>query len=274
MSIDDKLATQAEFVDVIQARPVDHGTAVGDVPDWFGPIAFGGFIVAQTLHAATTTVDAAKGRPHSLHCYFLRPVAAGTPVNYTIRHLRDGRTFTTRQVDAAQNGALVCTMTCSFTTDTDGYEYELDVVGAPPDVNSIEDFDGFGAGPWVQRVVGPIAPAADGTRRSTHRMFVRLPAPIGDDPMLHAAIVAMITDMTFTGARPLHLDLPMDGIVSLDHSVWFHRPLRPDDWIYYDMHSLVNTGGRGALRGTLHGPDGRLAVSVAQEQLLRVLPEQ
>jgi acyl-CoA thioesterase-2 len=63
----------------------------------------------------------------------------------------------------------------------------------------------------------------------------------------------------------------MDGIVSLDHALWFHRPLRVDEWVYYDLHSLVNTGGRGTLRGTLHTADGRLCASVGQETLLRVV---
>jgi len=94
---------------------------------------------------------------------------------------------------------------------------------------------------------------------------------VPDYPFLHATIVAIVTDMTFTGRRPLHLEGSVDGMVSLDDVAWFHRPLRPDDWMYYDVHSLVNTAGRGPLRGTMHGPDGRLAVSVAQEMPLRVV---
>jgi len=235
-------------------------------------VAWGGFVLGQTLHAATTSIEKPELRPHSLHCYFLRPMVAGVPVNYSIEHVRDGRSFTTRHVEAKQNGASVCTMMASFTADTEGYEYELDVLGGFPNVDDYED-DVWedDEGPWMGRTLGPTTPRANGTYDSTERHFIRVPTPLPDDPMLHAAVVAMITDMTHAGSRPLKLEFPIDGIVSLDHAIWFHRPLRADEWIYYDMHSLLNAGGRGYLRGTLHGRDGRVAVSVAQEQLLRVV---
>jgi acyl-CoA thioesterase-2 len=90
-----------------------------------------------------------------------------------------------------------------------------------------------------------------------------------DDPHLHAALIAFVTDITGTGGRPLHLEGDVTGMVSIDHAAWFHRPLRADEWLFYDVHSLVNTAGRGVLRGTMYGPDRCVAVSVAQEMLLR-----
>jgi acyl-CoA thioesterase-2 len=90
-----------------------------------------------------------------------------------------------------------------------------------------------------------------------------------DDPHLHAALIAFVTDITGTGGRPLHLEGDVTGMVSIDHAAWFHRPLRADEWLFYDVHSLVNTGGRGAPRNDVR-PDRHVAVSVAQEMLLRV----
>jgi acyl-CoA thioesterase-2 len=268
--LDMKIEAQAELIETVSARPTGTDRAVGDVPDWFGPVAFGGFILGQTLFAATTTVDATAGlRPHSLHNYFLRPVMAGIPVEYEMTRVRDGRSYTTRRVDAYQSEKLVTTMTVSFTSDTDGYEYELPVLDELPEIDSLDEWSG--QGPWLERVAGPTEPAADGTRRSTHRAYFKLPARMTDDPMLHASIVAWISDMTFTGARPLNLEPVMDGIVSLDHALWFHRAMRADEWMYYDLHSLVNAGGRGMIRGTLHTEKGRLCASVAQELLLRVV---
>ena len=57
-------------------------------------------------------------------------------------------------------------------------------------------------------------------------------------------------------------------MVSLDHAVWFHRPARADAWHFYDVHSVVNAGGRGLLRGTMRGTDGRVVISAAQEMRL------
>lgn len=79
---------------------------------------------------------------------------------------------------------------------------------------------------------------------------------------------AFATDLTWRGARPLHLDGDTRGIVSLDHAVWFHRPMRPDDWCYYDVTSVINTGGRGLVRGEMFSRDGLLCATVAQETLL------
>jgi len=158
-------------------------------------------------------------------------------------------------------------MTCSFTADTDGYEYEL-AAGAgvpPPDQLALSE----GPGPWVAAPVGPTPPEEDGTRRSTHRIWFRIPRQLPDDPHLHAALLGFATDWTGTGGRPLRLDGDTQGMVSLDHSVWYHRPARADEWLLYDVHSLVNTGGRGLLRGTMRRADGRLVVSVAQEMLLK-----
>ena len=76
------------------------------------------------------------------------------------------------------------------------------------------------------------------------------------------------TDWTGTGGRPRHLDGDTTGMVSLDHAMWFHRPARADAWHFYDVHSVVNAGGRGLLRGTMRDTDGRVVISAAQEMRL------
>ena len=90
-----------------------------------------------------------------------------------------------------------------------------------------------------------------------------------DDPHMHTAFLAILSDSTSQGARPLAMD-PDDfsGIISLDHSVWFHRPARADEWIHYDIHSVVNTNGRGLLHGSMYDEQGVRFASVAQETLL------
>ena len=111
-----------------------------------------------------------------------------------------------------------------------------------------------------------------GALESRFNVLGRIPVALPDDPHLHAALIAFVTDITGTGGRPLHLEGDVTGMVSIDHAAWFHRPLRADEWLFYDVHALVNTGGRGVLRGTMYGPDRHVAVSVAQEMLLRPVP--
>jgi acyl-CoA thioesterase-2 len=258
-------STVEETIEFVTVRRDGDGW-VGDAPDWFGERLFGGFVVSQSVHAVTRTAPHG-GRLHSLHGYFLRPVFAGRQLSYCVAPLREGRTFVMRELQAAQDGEPVFTMMCSFTTDTVGYEYELPIDRGVPDPGGLEM--STGPGPWTTANLGATPPRPDGTRASTHRAWSRIPARLPDDPHLHAALIAFVTDITGTGGRPLHLEGDVTGMVSIDHAVWFHRPLRADEWVFYDVHSLVNTGGRGVLRGAMYGPDRHVAVSVAQEMLLR-----
>jgi acyl-CoA thioesterase II len=239
---------------------------IGDTPTWFGEHLFGGILIAQAVHAATRTAPEGS-RIHSLHAYFLRAARAGQPLSFEVAALRDGRTFATRRVEGTQDGTSVLSMMCSFTADTDGYEYELP---SGQDVPGPDELDvSAGPKPWVKATIGPSPPDRDGTRSSTHRLWFRVPGELPDDQHLHAALIAFATDWTGTGGRPLQLEGSVEGIVSLDHAVWFHRPVRADEWLLYDVHSLVNAGGRGLLRGTMHRGDRSLVVSVAQELRLR-----
>ena len=58
-------------------------------------------------------------------------------------------------------------------------------------------------------------------------------------------------------------------VASLDHSIWFHRPFRADDWWLFDQHSPVATGGRGLVNARIFDRDGLLVASVSQEALIR-----
>lgn len=257
--------TSEEALEFVAVRPEGEGW-VGMAPTWFGEYVFGGCVIGQAVLAATRS--APKGRRvHSLHAYFLRPAVSGRPISYRIGSIRDGRTFATRRIEAVQEGAHLLSMMCSFTADTEGYEYELPIARDVPGPEEREVHPG--PGPWVAVKLGPTPAEADGTRLSTHRIWFRLPLDLPDDPHLHAALIAFATDWTGTGGRPLQLEGNTGGMVSLDHAVWFHRPVRADQWTLYDVHSLVNAGGRGLLRGTMHSLDRRLAVTVAQEMLLR-----
>jgi acyl-CoA thioesterase-2 len=247
------------------ADPHDDDAWIADTPDWFGAVLFGGFAISQAIMAVTRTAPEGR-RLHSLHAYFLRPVIGGKPLSFRARTLREGRSFTSRRVEASQDGKLALDMTCSFTADTGGYVYDLPGRADVPTFDEVERREG--EGPWVAGIVGPTPAAPDGTRESTHRMWMRIPHRLPDDDHLHAALLGFATDWTETGGRPLHLEGDITGMVSLDHAVWFHRPARADEWLYYDAHSLVNAGGRGLLRGTIRDADGRVVISVAQEMLL------
>jgi acyl-CoA thioesterase II len=269
---DDRIAADtedavAEMIEFLTLRRDGDDIWTGDAPDWFGDYLFGGFVIAQAIVAATQ--DAPDGRRlHSMHAYFLRPITSSGPITYRVRTLREGRAFATRRVEATQFDKPALEMTCSFTADIDGGVYVYDVPGAtdvpPPDALEPE----AGPGPWVAGWVGATEPRADGTRESTHRMWFKIPTALPDDEHLHTALLGFATDWTGIGGRPLHLEGDTQGMVSLDHAAWFHRAVRADEWLFYDVHSLVNAGGRGLLRGVMRDRDGNVVASVAQEMRL------
>jgi acyl-CoA thioesterase-2 len=266
--VDDVRSVVNETVRLLTVRG-DGDRCVGDAAPWFGEPLFGGFVIGQAVSAAHRWAPAGM-RLHSLHAYFLRPVTLGE-IAYRSKAVKEGRTLTVRRLDFSQAEHPVLTMTHSFTRDGGGYVYDLaptTPIGAPNDQPT--EMDG---GPWETANLGPTPPARDGTRSSTHRLWARVAAALPDDPDIHAAFLGYLSDMTFTGGRPLHLDGDTRGMISIDHAVCFHRPVRADAWLHYDVHSLVNAGGRGTLRGTVRTVDGHIALSVVQEMLLRIYDE-
>jgi acyl-CoA thioesterase-2 len=259
-----------EFLDLL--RYERRGESVrGRTPDWYGPVVFGGIGLAMTIGAAC--LDAPAGtRLHAIHAQFLRPVQGGRDIDFDGTVLKAGRAFTSHVVTASQDGKPVIAMTCSFTTDTDGYVYDLSGIPAdvpPPEDVEVADDDDSEPGAWDARWLGPTEVRPDGTREATHRHWFRFAGPLGDDPHLHAALLGYATDWTGIGGRPLHLEGDTTGMISLDHAAWFHRPARADEWLLQDVQSLVNAGGRGTLRGVIRSADGQIVASMTQEMLLR-----
>ena len=259
-----------EFLGILRLDP--HGDGwTGQAPAWHGPTLFGGVALALVITAGSR--DAPPGsRLHAVHGHFLRPLHTERQIVFRNELVKQGRAFHVVRTTAVQDEKPAVVMTGSFTTDGDGYVYDLsgipDGVPRPDEVpEEVEPDDEIG--PWDARWLGPSPVRADGTREATHRHWFRLPRPLDDDPHLHAALFGYATDWTGIGGRPLDLEGDVTGMISLDHAAWFHRPARADEWHLQDVHSLVNAGGRGTLRGVIRNLDGEVVASMAQEMLLR-----
>ena len=144
-------------------------------------------------------------------------------------------------------------MSCSFTADTDGYVYDLPGGDVPRPKRSTSSVD-RGRGSRTTSGSDAGGRTAPASRRIACGSASRHELP--DDEHLHTALLGFATDWTGIGGRPLHLEGDITGMVSLDHAAWFHRPARADEWLFYDVHSLVNAGGRGLLRGAIRDPEG------------------
>jgi len=249
---------------------------------------FGGQVAAQALAAAGRTVT---GRvAHSLHAYFLRPGDPRVPVLYTVDRIRDGQSFTTRRVVAIQRGQAIFNMSVSFQVIEAGYEHQQLEMPSAPEPESLPSWseraelakhllpkDSF---TWV-RDDRPIdlrhveAPTFLGgaARRGGNLVWFRATSALPDDPFLHQCVVAYASDMSLldTVILPHGRSGPLGPVMmaSLDHVIWFHHPMRADEWLLYVQDSPVAAGARGFARGTIFTRKGLLAASVAQEGLMR-----
>lgn len=234
---------------------------------------FGGQVAAHALRAATLTIDA-DHHPHSLHGYFLRPGKDDAPTILRVDRIRDGRSFTTRTVVALQDGEAIFSLTASFHKDEPGGEFRtpIDAAIPTPDVllaRGVESPDWWGADSPFERVEIPAEFLAGRPRRA---MWIRTRGALPDDRGLHACVLTYISDMGVVGAIRAALGrLDHHGMgASLDHSMWFHRQVRADEWLLFDVESRSNAGSRGLGTGSLHTVDGVHAVSIAQEALVRL----
>ncbi len=281
-AIDDLVA----ILDLAEAgKDVFHGTspAVG----WTR--IFGGLVVAQSLVATARTVEG--WAPHSLHGYFLRPGDPATPIVYEVERLRDGRSFATRRCVALQNGIPIFTMAASFQVEEEGFAHQMPMpdVPRPESLPSQAELmsrfrDALPASlrlylkrerPVELRPVDPmryLARPGDVPASPVQQIWMRT-GPMPDDPAVHRAVLAYLSDMTLLDATLVaHHRTIFDAglqVASLDHALWFHRPFRADQWLLYAQDSPSTFGARGFARGSFFTEDGRLVASVTQEGLIR-----
>ncbi|MEU6849516.1 acyl-CoA thioesterase II [Actinacidiphila alni] len=257
------------------------------------PRVFGGQVAAQALVAAGRTVPEDRGA-HSLHAYFLRPGDPGAPIVYEVDRIRDGRSFTTRRVVAIQHGQPVFHLSASFQTHEDGLEHQEPMPDAPdpetlptaeellpahadkfPDPTVVDRLLEARAAVDLRYVEDPPFLTAGVTREPRSQVWFRTRGKINDDPLLHVCLATYVSDMTLLDSVLLahgRGGWAVGDVVgaSLDHAMWFHRPFRADEWLLYDQQSPSASGGRGLGTARIYTQDGRLAVSVIQEGLVRV----
>ena len=262
---------QVELADLLRLEP--HGpdtfVAIGVRYPW-GPALYGGQVVAQALRAAAETVDADR-RLHSLHSYFIRPGLPDEPVRLEIERLRDGRSFSTRQVVARQSTGAILNLSASFKVDEDD-QADISVGSIPDHVPPPDELpsDVGGHQHFDRRLtVGP-----DGTLGG----WIRVTAEIDNDPVEHVCALAYASDgVPSNGARSLHPDYKSreeSGELfigaSLDHSMWLHRPTDPTAWHWFEINPHSLSSGRGLVTGDVFRIDGQQVATYAQEVLFRL----
>ncbi|YAL84239.1 acyl-CoA thioesterase [Dermacoccaceae bacterium W4C1] len=252
---------------------------------------FGGQVLAQCIIAAGRTVAVGEQPPrpiHSLHAYFLRAGDSSEPIRFAVERMRDGRSFSARRVHAIQHGKIILAMNLSFQVPAEGLDHQA-AMPAAPDPNLLPttadlvgDIDHPMAQHWAHRravdvrhVEGALYLEPGGQAAAHQNLWMRVTGQLPEDPLIHAAALAYGSDYTLLEStlrrhRMSWAD-PRLRAASLDHAMWFHRPVKADDWILYTQDSPSASGGRGLGIGKMFAADGTLVATVAQEGMVRVV---
>jgi len=256
---------------ILSLEPHGPDTFVGESPRYPWGRIYGGLVIAQALRAAMRTVDSAGHVVHSLHAYFILGGDPKEPVRYEVDRLRNGKSFSTRQVVARQSGGAILTLSASFQRHEDGPDVEsarFPREAKPPEQLKQADW-GIGMDARVEH---------ESNHPPANRLWCRFIDPIGDDADDHYAALAYLSDGNpmdaIRAAHPKNTGgESMDQLfmgASLDHAMWFHRPVRANEWLLFDMHAHQLIGTRGLATGDVFSRDGTLVATVAQQGLVRL----
>lgn len=278
----------SDLVKQLSLERIEENLFRGESQDLGWGQVFGGQVLGQALSAAVKTVPTERV-VHSLHGYFLLTGKVDRPIVYDVERIRDGGSFTTRRVVAIQDGHPIFNMSASFQVEEEGFEHQ-DVMpdmpgpdGLPSQVELARRFadrippplrERFTAeSPIEIRPIDPNDPLAPKVRPATSATWIRANGKLPDDPSLHRYLLAYASDFNFLGtslyphgASWLTRSLQ---VASLDHSMWFHRSFRMDDWLLQVVDSPSASGGRGLSQAKFFARDGRLVASTVQEGLIR-----
>jgi acyl-CoA thioesterase-2 len=277
---------------VLELEPLEVNLFRGQSQDVGSPQVFGGQVLGQALRAASATVAEAR-MAHSLHAYFLRRGDCTAPIVYNVDRSRDGKSFSSRRVVAIQHGEQIFNMAASFQAEEAGFDHQIPM----PEVPRPEDLPDAIAPlrelmlkmperlpervrryietprPFEFRAVQEINYLQPRKAPPLRQVWFRAVGRLPDEQMLHRCLLAYVSDFylldtstlphgtTFLSAKLI--------MASIDHAMWFHRPLRVDEWLLYALDSPSASGARGFARASVFASDGRLVASTAQEGLVR-----
>jgi acyl-CoA thioesterase-2 len=272
-----------QLVSLLDLEQLDTDLFRGKQPDTVRQRVYGGQVAAQALIAATRSVGP-EFHVHSLHSYFLLPGDYNVPIIYDVERIRDGKSFATRRVLARQHGRPIYYQSLNFQLIEDGLEHQdamPDVKGPDEGLNLVElmqergSDDGLGK-EWAALDVRWLGSSRygldpDPLHPSKAQVWIRIDGRLSDDPLEHLAAFTYASDVSLLGATLAAHEVDPNAVqmASLDHTIWFHRPFRADEWWLYDQWSPSAAGARGLSLGRVFTQDGTLVATTAQEGLIR-----
>jgi len=255
---------------------------------------YGGQLVGQAMMAAA---EANRGSApvHCVQVNFLTAGKPGVPMRYEVRQLMRGLNFSVQQVLGTQGTRTVISANVSFHRGEPAPEFSSAMPeGVPPpeELRSLRQVlidcadllpplptlvkDRLGNTRSVElRPVDAERFLFERNRKQARfRYWARVLEPIAPQAQaLQQAALGYLSDYWFplTALEPLVGTKLGTGlyIASLNHSVWFHRPVNPNEWLLFDATSPCTANARGLSTATVYSRSGDVVASLAQESLFR-----
>ncbi|MEN9714121.1 MAG: hypothetical protein RLZZ164_785 [Actinomycetota bacterium] len=296
MTVHDLSDPFRDLVEILDLKPIEQRNGrdewfEGQSHWMFTGRTFGGQILGQSLSAAAKTIDSPTRIVHSLHGYFLRPGDLEIPIHFAVDRIRDGRSYSTRRVQAFQNDLPIFSCIASFQEPEPGLEHQDDFPSDIPDPETLPKLNDL-IDDYIHDEKNPIAhwsthrpfdmrfvPSSlfffvEGERVAHQAVWLKTTGKLNDDANLHRAAIAYASDYTILESiyrkHGIAWSNPKLRAASLDHAIWFHRPARADEWLLYVQESPTAQGGRGLAIGRFFTKSGELVATVAQEGSVRI----
>ena len=294
---DESLARAIAALDVQKQQPVDGRSRFrGESLDFPTGRLYGGQLLGQAIMAGGRTVP--EGRlPHSMHAYYLRTGLLDQDVQAEVETIRDGRSFSSRQVDLRQGERTILNALLSYQqVGQEGIRYSdpmptglpdpEDLPGSREQMEPYADQSPFAdyyarQSPFDLRHVGGTVLLDDAENenfeddsRSRQAVWSRTQGRADLDPLMRRALLAMECDqiMMEPALRRAGLSMTTPGIsfASIDHAMWWYQDLDPCDWHCFIQESPVADHGRSLCMAKVYNRQGGLAAFMVQEAMIRV----
>ena len=278
-----------ELLAILDLSREDDDLFIGSHPSKNPIRTFGGQMMAQAFVAASRSLKF-DVPPSAMSVHF---IAGGDPekdLEFRVARLRDERRFANRRVDVMQDGQVLTTAMVAFLAGGQGLEHNVEppVLTDPESLLAVDDLlQGYeDVVPHFVEAMRPIdwrytndptwVMRDKGERLEHNRVWMRTVARMPDDPVLHTAAMIYSSDTTVLDSiiTTHGLSWGYDRIfaVTTNHSVWFHRPVRFDEWVLYSTSSPVAADSRGLGTGHFFGRSGEVLATVIQEGIVKYFP--
>jgi len=229
------------------------------------PSIFGGQLFGLSVVAATRSPDGVF-IPVSLQAQLLDRGEAGSGIDISVSTLRDGRSTRHRRLTVSQGERTIATVQVSLETiPEDG---ALSTAAAPRlDVTPPASSDH--RSPFVACWGFAEVEVSHQDHEAIHPFWVKPRVDLPDDPALHAAAIAFVSDMALVLVAHEAGGDPSATPLTVDHAIWFHGVPRFDDWLFLDARLSSRHGDHALVVATITSAVGELVATVCQGVRLR-----